>query len=163
MRRSESKVLWWLASHRHAHTLGARNTRATLLVYRYYGSSCTRSRETREGRGRGRPVAAHAYTCERRRKDEAEPGLERNSSSRAVDTVLNLDLGHASPTTSQFDVLRKAERSVFPSFSHARVSCRDGVRVCVFIRRACHHHTLDIHTVRPGWKGRARSEVEVFP
>ena len=160
--RERAKYRRWLASHRHAHTftarvIHARIPRVQILRQLLY--------EEREGRAAAdQLLAAHAYTRERRRKDEGEPGLERNSSSRAVDTVLNLDLGHASPTTSQFDVLRKAERTRYFPLPRTLVSL--GVRrVRVFVRSACrrHHHTLDIHTVRPGWKGRARSEVEVFP
>lgn len=160
--KERAKYRRWLASHRHAHTftarvIHARIPRVQILRQLLY--------EEREGRAAAdQLLAAHAYTRERRRKDEGEPGLERNSSSRAVDTVLNLDLGHASPTTSQFDVLRKAERTRYFPLPRTLVSL--GVRrVRVFVRSACrrHHHTLDIHTVRPGWKGRARSEVEVFP
>lgn len=160
--KERAKYRRWLASHRHAHTftarvIHARIPRVQILRQLLY--------EEREGRAAAdQLLAAHAYTRERRRKDEGEPGLERNSSSRAVDTVLNLDLGHASPTTSQFDVLRKAERT--RCFPLPRTLVSLGVRrVRVFVRSACrrHHHTLDIHTVRAGWKGRARSEVEVFP
>ena len=146
MRRSErererAKYRRWLASHRHAHTftarvIHARIPRVQILRQLLY--------EEREGRAAAdQLLAAHAYTRERRRKDEGEPGLERNSSSRAVDTVLNLDLGHASPTTSQFDVLRKAERTRYFPLPRTLVSL--GVRrVRVFVRSACrrHHHTL---------------------
>ena len=91
-----------------------------LLVRTSLAQSCgdaTRDGEPQRERKRGasRCTRTHAQT---KAKGWSRASARKKRSSSAVDTVLNLDLGHAPATTSQFDVLRRlTQRSLSLSLS----------------------------------------------